>query len=234
MGFAPYHMGNLSLRLPRGRFLVTPTATSKAAVGPGDLLIVDGDGKVMEGRRKPFGELDLHLVCYRARPDAGAVVHGHPPAASAFAAVGRALELGIEPEAVVALGQEVPVAPFALPRAPEGAERVAQLAAAGDALLIQGNGAITLGTDLEMAMLRMELLEHAARVRRDAQALGAPRSLASGELLPLLEARRKAGLGPPPASPDDGLARAVAERLAGLAPPEVLERLVREEIARRR
>src|SRR4051812_718884 len=83
-GWVANHDGNLSVRLHGQRLLITPTAVSKRDVDDSMLLIVDMNGKVLEGRRKPFSELSVHLAIYKARPEAEAVLHAHPPYATAF------------------------------------------------------------------------------------------------------------------------------------------------------
>jgi L-fuculose-phosphate aldolase len=73
---------------------------------------------------------------------------------------------------------------------------VEEAAAKYDAMLLQGNGALTLGVDLSQALLRMELVEHYAKILSLTRALGVVEPLAPDELQSLLESRRKAGLGP--------------------------------------
>jgi L-fuculose-phosphate aldolase len=195
-GWVANHDGNLSARLGAGAFLLTPTAVSKGAIREDWLITVDTSGKVVEGRRKPFGELDLHLACFRARPDVQVVCHAHPPTATGFGVAG--LELGPLPlpEAVVSLGR-VPTLPLAAPKSAEGASAVERAAAEHDAMLLAGNGVITLGADVEQALLRMELVEHVAKILLVARQLGAVVELPPAMVGKLLEARAKAGLGPP-------------------------------------
>lgn len=199
-GWVANHDGNVSLRLNGNRLLITPTAYSKAEVDDAALLIVDLSGKVLEGRRKPFSELELHLAVYRARPDVEVVVHAHPPYASAFALVGAQLSPVAMPEVVVSLGEVIPTLPRALPKSPEGVAQVEAAARRGDVMLLGGNGALTCGADLSQALLRMELVEHYAKVLSLARALGPVPPLAEAELAMLLAARQKAGLGPSPAN----------------------------------
>src|SRR5437870_4723408 len=94
-GWVANHDGNISVRLPpesgMARFLCTPTATSKAAVTPDSLLIVDESGARVSGRNRPFSEIGLHLCVYQQRPDVHAVVHAHPVTATGCAVAGRAL-----------------------------------------------------------------------------------------------------------------------------------------------
>ncbi len=194
-GWVANHDGNLTARLGPGRFLATPTAVSKGAMREDWLIVVDAAGRLIEGRRRPFGELDLHLACYRGRPEAQVVCHAHPPTATAFGVAGVDLAPIPLPEAVVSLGR-VPTLPLAPPRSPEGSAAVERAAAEHDALLLSGNGVLTLGADVEQAILRMELVEHLARILLAARALGGARELPGAMMPALRAAREKAGLGP--------------------------------------
>jgi L-fuculose-phosphate aldolase len=196
MGWVANHDGNVSVRLTGNRFLITCTAISKADVDDASLLVVDAKGQVLEGRKKPFSELDLHLAAYRARPDVQAVIHAHPPYATATGLVGQALDCPAMPEVVVSLGPTIPLALRTLPRSEAGVKQLEQLAAEHDAVMLSGNGALTLGDDLSQALLRMELVEHVARIFSIARSMGPVRPLAPAELEQLLAARTKAGLGP--------------------------------------
>lgn len=195
-GWVANHDGNLSVRLHGDRLLITPTAYSKADVDDGSLLIVDMQGKVLEGRKKPFSELELHLAAYRARPEVDVVLHAHPVTATAFGLTGQALSPVAMPEVVVSLGDRIPTVPRAMPKTPELVKNVEAAAAQVDAMLLAGNGALTLGPDLNLALLRMELVEHYAKILLAARQLGPVEPLAAGDVAKLLEARKKAGLGP--------------------------------------
>ena len=189
-GWAANHDGNVSVRLGRDRFLITPTATSKAEVVESTLVVIDGAGKVVEGTKKPPGETELHLAAYRARPDVDAVLHAHPPYATAFGAARMPLEPVCLPEAVVSLGH-IPLAPFALPKTPLAVEAVSRCAVEADAMLLPGNGALSLGPDVALAFLRMELVEHLAKILHHARALGGAQPLPPEELAKLLVQNKK-------------------------------------------
>jgi L-fuculose-phosphate aldolase len=189
-GWVANHDGNVSARLGPDRFAITPTATSKADVTESLIVVIDGKGAVVEGTRKPPGETELHLAAYRARPDVEAVLHAHPPFATAFGAARVPLEPICLPEAVVSLGQ-VPLAPFALPKTPLAVEAVSRCAAEADAMLLPGNGVLALGPDLALAYLRMELVEHLAKILHAARALGGAVPLPPEEHAKLLEQNRK-------------------------------------------
>ncbi|MDW8283166.1 MAG: class II aldolase/adducin family protein [Myxococcales bacterium] len=193
-GWVANHDGNLSVRLAGGRFLCTPGATSKAEVSEASLVVVDQSGAVV-GRGRVFSEIGLHLTVYRQRADVGAVVHAHPVTASGFGAAGCALDVPFWPEAVVSLGPGVPLVPLAAP-GPAAAEALAPYVADHDAVLLAGNGVLAWGVDVEQAYLRLELVEHLARIALVAHQLGGVRPLPAALLPPLLEARKQAGLGP--------------------------------------
>ncbi len=193
-GWVANHDGNVSVRLGEGRFLVTPTALSKADIRESWLAVVGADGKVAEGEARPPSEFALHLGAYAERSDIQAVLHAHPPHATALACAGESLTTFL-PEAVVSIGIEVPLTEFALPFGAEGAAPIRALIGHYDALLLDRHGVLTVGRDLESALLRMELVEHMARIFTLAKAHGGVRALPAEVLAPLLEKRRGAGLG---------------------------------------
>ncbi|HEY3355651.1 MAG TPA: class II aldolase/adducin family protein [Polyangia bacterium] len=227
-GWVANHDGNLSVRAGAARVLCTPTATSKAAVGADGIVLIESleDASRVVGRGKPPGEVNLHLCAYRARPDVRAVVHAHPPTATAIGLAGsKLLERPLLPEAVVSLGPCVPTVPVAAP-GKAAAAALAPFLCDYDAVLIAGNGVLAVGDDLEQAYLRLELVEHLARIALAAHQLGATPGLPA-ELLPaLLESRRKAGLGPEARKP---AAPAAGPRAAG---GDEVARLVREELVK--
>ena len=195
-GWVANHDGNVSVRDDDGRFVATPTARSKRLIETDDLLIVDRSGKVLRGRHRLFGEWQLHRAVYEARPDVRAVLHAHPPTASGFALAGAELAPIATPEIAVSLGEQIPLLPFAMPGSEALERALAAAAERHDALLLERNGVLALGDDLEQALLRLELVEHYARQLLVARQLGGPQPLAAEQLAALRQARTKAGLGP--------------------------------------
>ena len=193
-GWVANHDGNLSVRLGPGRYLATPTATSKAQVRASELVIVDESGAKVGGQGRPFSEIGLHLTVFRNRPDVNAVVHAHPPTATGFAVAGVSLDQPLLPEAVVSLGVGVPTVPLSAP-GPAACQALQPFVSEHDAVILGGNGILTWGESIEQAYLRAELVEHLARIALVAYQLGGARPLPSQLLPALLEARRKAGLG---------------------------------------
>jgi L-fuculose-phosphate aldolase len=189
-GWVANHDGNASARIAPSRIVCTPTATHKDAVRADNLVVTDAAGRQLAGRGKPFSEYALHLVVYRTRADVGAVVHAHPPFATALGVSGRELACFL-PEAVVSLGTRVPLCPLAMP----GTAAVTSMEpfiAKFDAVLVAGNGVFAWGDDVEQAYLRMELVEHLATIAAHAAPWGGPHALPQDMIERLLEARRKA------------------------------------------
>jgi L-fuculose-phosphate aldolase len=175
--------GNLSVRIGAERVLVTPSGCIKALVTAADMVEVDLSGKPRKrGSRKPTSELDLHLRILRSRPDVQAVVHAHPPAATGFAVAGEAIPANLLPELIFVVGP-VPLVPFGMPGTPELGDRVVPYLEGKrhNALLLANHGAVTMGSTLDEAWIRMETLEHAARIIWFARSIGEPQTVAQLE-----------------------------------------------------
>lgn len=195
-GWVANHDGNISLRLPAQRYLLTPTALSKRVLNEADLIVIDRGGRVLQGQRRPFSEWSLHGAVLDARPDARAVVHAHPPSATALAVMGVEVDPRIIAEAVVSLGARVPMLPYALPGSAAQLATLGEAAADYDVVTLEHHGVLSWGDDIEQALLRLELVEHLAKITLAALPLGRPRVLPEADLLELLRRRTKAGLGP--------------------------------------
>jgi len=169
--------GNLSVRIGTKRVLVTPSGYIKSLVNAADMVEVDLAGTPRRrSSRKPTSELDLHLRILRHRPDVHAVVHAHPPTATGFAVAGEEIPGNLLPELIFVVGP-VPLVPFGMPGTPELGDRVVPYLEGHNALLLANHGAVTMGGTLDEAWIRMESLEHCARIIVAARSIGQPRPL---------------------------------------------------------
>jgi L-fuculose-phosphate aldolase len=200
-GWVANHDGNVSAR-SGDHFVASPTAVHKGDVRAEMCVVVDAEGKVVAGERKVFSEIALHLACFRARPDVGFVLHAHPPTATGWAVAGEPFfDPPFMAEPVVSLGEAIPLVPYAPPGgSTSGLEDAVRRC---DAVLLGNHGVITLGKDAEQAFLRMELVEHLARIALVARQVGGPRPIPRDDVEKLLLARAKAGLGPAPSTAAD-------------------------------
>ncbi|MBO9541696.1 class II aldolase/adducin family protein [bacterium] len=185
--------GNVSCRIDAERFLTTPSGMCKGFLSPEDLVVVDLAGRALQGRRKPSSEFGMHAAVYRVRPDVKAVVHAHPPTATAFSVAGVSLMAPILTEVVIGLGA-IPTAPYATPGTPQVGEGVARLLVDYDCCILSHHGAVTVGQDLFEAFYRMETLEQTAKVALAAHTLGGPRPLGEDQVEALARTRRAMGL----------------------------------------
>lgn len=194
-GWVANHDGNVSARTQDGKgFVITPTGISKRVCHPDTIVACNAHGQPL-GRGRPPSEVQLHVGAYRSREDVTAVIHAHPPYASAFALARRPLTSISMPEVVVSLGPHIPVAPMVLPKATEAADVAASAVSASDVVLLAGNGVLAVGPDLETAFLRTELIEHYAKIVAIMEGgVGAPVALSSDQLDHLMGLRKKAGL----------------------------------------
>ena len=194
-GWVANHDGNVTVRLPDGRILCTPTAVSKRLIATASILTLDASGTKIDGDGRPFSELNLHMAAYDARPDVCVVVHAHPPSATGMGVAGVAIDPCIIAEAVVSIGDEVPLVDYAVP-GPDASARVHAAVGSTNALVLANHGVLTVGTDLEQAFLRMELVEHLARIHAAAAAVGTARRIPQADVDAMLAKRAKAGLDP--------------------------------------
>ena len=201
-GYTASNDGNISVRLDpstslgAGRLLMTPKSVCKGFMDPAMMCITDLEGKKLAGERDPSSEMQMHLEVYRQRPDVQAVVHAHPPIATAFAVAGIPLDRAVLAEVVTTLGS-VPIAEYATPSTRELPQAVSKYIKAHDGMLLANHGALTAGTDLFSAYYKMETIEHFAHISFIARMLGGERLLSKEEVLRLQGLRGMYGIASP-------------------------------------
>jgi len=174
--------GNVSARIPDSQHvLVTPSGLCKGYLKPADIVKVDLNGKLIEGRLKPTSETPMHTEIYKVREDVNAVVHAHPPFSTGFACARIPLKAPIFPEIIAMVG-EVATVEYATPTTSELAMKVAEAAKKHEAMLLENHGTITIGASLEQAYQRTEVLEDYAKVLLISTLLGGPKPLSSEEV----------------------------------------------------
>jgi len=184
--------GNLSCRLGEGRYLITRSGISKGYMTPDDILIADGESKLVAGEGRVSSEFLTHLACYEERPETNAVIHAHTPYATALTIAGISLVEPILPEFVAGLGG-VPTTSYATPGTSEGQAVVRPFIRHADVVMLDRHGAIAIGATLEEAYFKLEKLEHAAEIIHHARALGPVRRLTRDEIARLERAREAYG-----------------------------------------
>lgn len=190
LGYTPATAGNLSVRLDAQRILATPTGCSKSLLKTSDMVIVDMKGNRLSGFRNVTSEIGMHLAVYRMRPDVHAIVHAHPPIATAFAACRKPLDQPICSEIVMTTGL-VPLAEYATTGTAEVSASLEPFIPAHDAILLANHGLLTYGETLLDAFMKTEAVEHFAQVCLAARQLGGAIPLEGADLEKLQQARMR-------------------------------------------
>ena len=192
-GYIASNDGNISVRLGDGSVLITPTGVSKGFMKSDDLIVVDMNGNLLEGRGKPSSESYMHLNVYKDRPDVNSVCHAHPPYATGFAVAGIPLDKMVLPEFIIMLGK-VPVVEYGETGSSELYGKISSYIKNYDVLLLANHGALTVGNGLLNAYRKMETLEHAATIQFIARQLGNVNELNEDQVDKLLSQQEKWGI----------------------------------------
>ena len=218
--------GNVSARLSVDRILVTPSGVSKGEVRELDILLCDMEGRKIRGRGEVSSEVHVHLAAYRARENIGAVVHAHPPTATAFTFAGLEALLcePILPEVVAQIGA-IPTAPYVTPGTRSLAESLEPYFKSHDIVMLAQHGAAAAAKDPWAAYLRMEKLEQFATILKSAFELAGGREetikrMSHAQIVALQTSYGKGKL-VSTCAPDEGSDDALIERIA----LEVIQRL---------
>ena len=192
-GFVAANDGNISVKISENEYYCTPTGVSKASLTPDMIIKVDRDGKKLEGKLNPSSEIKMHMRVYRERPDVNAVVHAHPPVATAFTVADIDLDQYVLPEAVLTIGA-VPTCDYGTPSTMEIPDSLDPYLQDHDAFLLRNHGALTVGCNLTKAFFVMEEVEFNAVICKHAMDLGAVHEISNDQLKKLMELRKKMGL----------------------------------------
>jgi L-fuculose-phosphate aldolase len=154
--------GNISLQLPDGIIVITPSATDKGRMQWREVGLMKPGGKNLTPGLKPSIEAGMHLSIYSAR-DIGAIIHAHPVFATAFTAMKKNIDTSLTAEAYVILGEPMFV-PYEHMGTKELADIVSKYIKKSDLLLLENHGILSVGSNLLQAFDKIEVLENAARM----------------------------------------------------------------------
>ncbi len=170
-GFAAANDGNITVRINDREVLCTPTMVSKGFLKPDDICKVDMQGNQLEGRRKRTSEILLHLELFKDDPTMNAVVHCHPPHATAFSIAGEEIPSCVLPEVEIFLGV-VPTAVYENPGSQAFAETIRPFVGKANTVVLKNHGTISWGKSLQEAYFRTEILDAYCRMLYIAKGLG--------------------------------------------------------------
>jgi L-fuculose-phosphate aldolase len=195
-GFAAANDGNISVRIGRNEVLCTPTLISKGFMTPEDICLVDMEGNQIDGRRQRTSEVKLHLAIMKERPGIKAVVHCHPPHATAFGVAREPIPQCVLPEVEIFIG-EVPIAKYAIPGSQEFAETVLPFVHKANVIILANHGTVSFGEDVERAYWWTEILDAYCRILMLAKGLGRISYFTEPEASALLDLKQKWGIQDP-------------------------------------
>jgi L-fuculose-phosphate aldolase len=186
--------GNISVRLGSSYVLCTPTLLSKGDLEPADICLADLDGNILAGDRSRTSEILLHLEIYKANPRARAVVHCHPPYATAFAITGTVPPNGLIPEYEIFIGP-VAVAPYETPGTQAFAETVLPFVEKHNTILLQNHGIVCWSDTVTHAEYLAEVIDNYCKTYLIAKQIGAPITvIPDDKIQEILALKRRMGL----------------------------------------
>jgi L-fuculose-phosphate aldolase len=168
--FTPGISGNMSARVGEN-ILITTSGSANGYLKEGDFALIDFDGSLVEGTKKPSSEKMLHVEFYKMRPDVNYIIHVHSPCLSAFASCKTSLDEAIMAENVFYFGQ-IPLADYALPSTADLVRKTAKYFEDYTAVLMANHGFIVGDKTIRDAYLKLELAESYAQVVLNTKILG--------------------------------------------------------------
>lgn len=155
--------GNLSVfDRESGKIYITPGSFPYEEMTPEDIMAIDLDGNILEGKYSPSSEWRMHAAIYRADKRVNAIVHTHSPYATAFA-INHMRIPAVLYEMVFFLGGDIPVAEGAIPGTPEVGENCVPVLKERNGCLMANHGALAVGDTLDRAYTRAVYIEDAAK-----------------------------------------------------------------------
>ena len=201
-GFAAANDGNISIRVGENEVLCSPTMICKGFMKPDDICAVDLEGNQIAGKRKRTSEVLLHLTIMKHRPDVKAVVHCHPPHATAFAVANEPIPQCILPEVEVFMG-EIPIAPYETPGDQRFADTVIPFLQSTNTIILKSHGTVSFGKDLQEAYWKTEILDAYCKILLLAKQIGNVDYFSEQKTRELLDLKKRLGFDDPRFHNDD-------------------------------
>jgi len=177
--------GNVSGRdLETGYVVIKPSGVRYEDLRPEHLVVLDMEGRAIEGDLRPSSDTASHLYIYRHRPDICGIVHTHSPYATAFAALGRPIPVYLTAIADE-FGGPIPCAGFALIGGEQIGQEVVKSIGASSAVLLKNHGVFTVGTSAEAAVKAAVMVEDVARTVWIALQIGRPEEIPAEQVAKL-------------------------------------------------
>ncbi len=181
--------GNMSARCG-DKILITSSGSANGYLSEDDFVLIDFDGNVVEGDKKPSSEKLLHCAFYKMRSDVDYIIHMHSPYLSSFASAGIALDEPIMAENVFYFGK-IPLAEYGLPSSVDLVNKTAEYFNEYNAVLMANHGFIVGDKTIHDAFLKLTLAESYAQVVLNTRILGGAKVLTDEQVKEIYELRKK-------------------------------------------
>ncbi len=184
--------GNVSLRLPNGHILVTPSGLSYEGMKPKDIVVIDAKGSRIEGTLRESVDTVALLYIYEHMPHVNAIIHTHQPYATAAGLLGDVLPAAVTTLANVTLG-EVNVAPYCSAASLDMGVQTVKYIGERRAVILKHHGVIAVGKDLKEALYAAVYMEDAAKTYLVAKAAGEPTIMTAEQTLDAVNTHKTYG-----------------------------------------
>ncbi len=181
--------GNMSARYD-DKILITSSGSANGYLDEDDFVVIDFDGNVVEGNKKPSSEKLLHCAFYKMREDVNYIIHMHSPYLSSFASAGLALDEPIMAENVFYFGK-IPLAEYGLPSSMDLVEKTAKYFKEYNAVLMANHGFVVGDVSIKDAFLKLTLAESYAQVVLNTKILGGAKILSDEQVEEIYKLRKK-------------------------------------------
>jgi L-ribulose-5-phosphate 4-epimerase len=170
--------GNISARISgEDLILIKPSGFSMRSITPKDFVIINLDGKLIQGKHKPSIETPMHTLIYKSFKNVCAIVHTHAPFTNCLGIMDIKL-IPISIEGLIAISKEVPIVPFNKPGSYELAKSVVEaLKGNRRAVILKHHGLVTVGESIKKALELSLIIEASAKLQFLCSLLGKPQPL---------------------------------------------------------
>jgi L-ribulose-5-phosphate 4-epimerase len=174
--------GNVSGLAPEaGHMVIKPSGVSFEGLTPESLVVVDLEGRMVEGDYKPSVDAGIHAYVYKHRPDIGGICHTHSPYCSSFALLEEPIPAATTPLGHL-LGRDVPCTGYAKAGDVDTGRAIIETIGDGMAVLVKRHGVFTLGSTPTESVKIACYLEEAAQTIHYAMLRGTVTAIPQAEL----------------------------------------------------
>jgi len=179
-GMSPATSGNISVKDKKGIY-ISSSGVCLNDMNNDDIVLIDYNGNLIEGSKKPSSEKIMHTEIYTNRDDINAIIHCHCPVISAFAVAGIEIDKAILPDFVLLFGK-VPIIPYYYPSGIELAQAVTKTFEKYSAVLLKNHGVVVGADSLQNAFYKLEALRTYCEIYFGAEVLGGAKTLNKKEI----------------------------------------------------